>query len=297
MLTLMNQEAQNQWRERSQRALEITCHLLRRVFPPMYIGRRIAVVLESYGDESGTDDLSPYASFGGYLGDENQWKRFSLDWLAALRDLKLRELSPALEIEFHTSQFYFLAKEAGWPVSRIDGCVVALAEIIKRHTLMGFAALISTENYERAFSLRIKKRRLRDRYYLLFEQALKMQWRYLYYGRAGRERVAFFFDNKRTYETRAARIFDGLKEAFDTHNLLASRTFVSSTDFPPIQAADFVAYELRHFGRNGTHLLTEVTTAMNALKSQVMVHEFRPEELKMIAERLETQMRQKSKRA
>jgi hypothetical protein len=207
---------QNQRCERSQRALEITCHLLRRVFPPMYMGRRLSVVLESYGDESGTDDLSPYASFGGYLGDETEWKAFTTDWLEALLALRLSELSPDFETEFHTYQFYKLARKANWSQSRVDDCVIRLAKIIKSHTLIGFASLVATSNYDKAFTERIRKRRLKNRYYLLFEGALKTQWRYLYYSALNaRERVAFFFDEKKGFETRAHQLFEGLKRALD----------------------------------------------------------------------------------
>jgi hypothetical protein len=165
---------QNRRRAASQRALEITCHLLRRAFPPMYRGARLRVVLESYGDESGTDDLSAYASFGGYLGDEIEWKAFTKNWLRALSDLHLSELSPDFETEFHTYEFYKLARKANWPQHRVDACVIELARIIKEHTLIGFAAMVATSNYEKAFSERIRKRRLKNRYYLLFEDALKI---------------------------------------------------------------------------------------------------------------------------
>jgi hypothetical protein len=277
-----------------QRVLEITCHLLRRVFPQTYTGTRLSVVLESYGDESATDDLSPYSAFAGYIGDEASWKAFSVAWLDALRDLKLRELSPDFETEFHTSQFYRLAKEKGWPTERIDACVIELGKIIKKHTEVGFAAMVATANYEKAFSPQIRRRRLKNRYYLIFEGAIRMEWRYIYHGApAGLHRVAFFFDEKRGFETHAKRLFDGWTAQWDTKGLMASRTFLKSKDFPPIQAADFLAYELRRYGQNGMHESADVTTAMNALKRDLLVHEFEPDELKAVSERLENQMRAK----
>jgi hypothetical protein len=169
--------------------------------------------------------------------------------------------------------------------------VVRLAKIIKDRTLVGFASMIATGIYEKAFSERIRKRRLKNRYYLLFEDALKIQWRCLYYSTLrGRERAAFFFDEKKGFETRAHLLFDGLKRQLDKKDLLVSRTFVPSKDFPPIQAADFLAYELRNYGRKGGHLSVEVTTAMNALKRDRYVHEFHPAELKTISTRLEAFM-------
>jgi hypothetical protein len=274
--------------------LEITWRLLGRVFKPMYTGARLSVVLESYSDESATDDLSPYASFAGYIGDEANWKSFTIDWLDALRDLRLSELSPDLETEFHTYHFYKLAKERNWSSEQIDECVVTLARIIKEHTLIGFASMVSTSNYDKAFSPRIRKRRLKNRYYLLFEGAVRTQWRYLYYGApAGLQRAAFFFDEKRGFQYRAQKLFDGWKSDHDKRGLMVSRTFLPSRDFPPIQAADFLAYELRCYGQKGMHSSADVTTAMNALKRDLLVHEFEPDELKTISERLETQMRKK----
>jgi hypothetical protein len=63
-----------------------------------------------------------------------------------------------------------------------------------------------------------------------------------------------FFDQKKGFENRAHKLFDGLKRALDKKDLLVSLTFVPSKDFPPIQAADFIAYELRNYGRKGMHL-------------------------------------------
>ncbi|HYB90724.1 MAG TPA: DUF3800 domain-containing protein [Candidatus Binataceae bacterium] len=245
-------------------------------------------MLESYGDESGTDDRSSFASFGGYLAEQGQWKTFSSEWRRVLRELRLRELSPGLEDDFRTGNFYALAKKATWSKARKDECVIRLAQTIKKRTLTGFAALVSTRNYNCAFSEPIRKRRLKDRYYLLFEQALMMQWRLLYYGGfAGRVPAAFFFDEKKGFESRALRIFDGLQRSFDKKQLMVSRKFVSSAAVAPIQAADFIAFELRHYGLQGGHLSPSVTTAMDALKRDLMVHEFKPAELATISKRLE----------
>jgi hypothetical protein len=253
-------------------------------------------MLESYGDESATDDLAPYSAFAGYIGDENSWKDFTIAWLNALRNLRLRELSPDFETEFHTYQFYKLAKKKKWPVDRVDECVTELAKIIKKHTVVGFASMIATAKYEKAFTCQIRKRRLKNRYYLLFEGAVKMQWRYLYHGGpAGLHRAAFFFDEKRGFQYRAQKLFDGWRDAHDKKGLMVSRTFLSSKDFPPIQAADFLAYELRRYGQKGMHLSADVTTAMNALKRDLLVHEFGLDELKTVSERLEKQMRAKAK--
>jgi len=253
---------------------------------------KVSVVLESYGDESATDDLSPYSAFAGYIGEEDSWKAFSIAWLDALRDLRLSELSPAFETEFHTYHFYKLAKEKDWSSERIDECVIRLAKIIKKHTWVGFAAMVSTAHYEKAFSPRIRKRRLKNRYYLLFEGAVRTQWRYLYSGRPrGLHRAAFFFDEKRGFQWRAQKLFDGWRDDHDKKGLMVSRTFLPSKDFPPIQAADFLAYELRCYGQKGMHLSTDVTTAMNALKRDILVHEFKPDELKTVSESLENQMR------
>jgi Protein of unknown function (DUF3800) len=250
-------------------------------------------VLESYGDESGTDAQSLYASFGGYIGYEEQWRGFSGQWLDELRALRLRDLSSTLELDFHAGTFYALAKKANWSEKQKDECVTRLARIIKARKLFGFASMVSTEKYDAAFNEMIRKKRLKDRYYLLFEDAIKMQWQLLYYHGSlmGRFPAAFFFDEKKGFEARAKRLFDGLRDAKDDKHLMVSRTFVSSEDFPPIQAADFIAFELRNYGRHGAHSSQMVTTAMEELKGTLMVHEFHPAQLAKISKRLEEERR------
>lgn len=86
---------------------------------------RAAAALESYADESGTDDDHPFTSFAGYVGDEAEWIRFSKRWLEALAELKLG-------IEFHASQFYARAGRENWSQSEVQSCIEPLARLIKR---------------------------------------------------------------------------------------------------------------------------------------------------------------------
>lgn len=118
--------------------------------------------------------------------------------------------------EFHASQFYARVGEEHWSESDVTSVVEPLAEVIKEHTLAGFAALISNEVYETNLSEWVRRHRLKDRYYLLFEKALDLQ-RHLTHSYPGT--LAVFFDNKPKFEGRAANIFDGYVKHWKLQNL------------------------------------------------------------------------------
>ena len=242
---------------------------------------RAASALESYADESGTDDGHPYSSFAGYVGDESKWKVFSKQWLDVLAELKLGT-------EFHASQFYARAGREHWSESEVISHIEPLAKVIKAHTFAGFAVLVSNADYESNLSAYVRRYRLRHRYYLLFEKALLLQRNltFVYKGT-----LACFFDNKPKFEGRAAAIFDGFVKQFDLGRKFVSRRYLDSAVFPPIQAADFLAYELRLYGMRGGTKNPHTRPAMNALKRDIITYQFKPAVLREISERLDRQRR------
>jgi hypothetical protein len=223
----------------------------------------LLVMFKSYADASGTDDRQPYTSFAGYIAGESDWCKFSKEWLEVLADLKLGA-------EFRASKFYARTKRENWFQQRVDDCIVELAKVIKRWTKGGFGVLLNNEEFNCILSP-IAQRRMEHRYYLLFAEVLHKIRRFIMFK--PHDTIELFFDNDPGHEGKAARIFEGFKKQYDRQNQFVTRAFVSSICFPPIQAADFIAYELRLYGRGGGHRNENVRTAMTALKGDLRVSE------------------------
>jgi len=219
------------------------------------------IMFQSFADESGTDAGQPYSSFAGYIAQEGNWNEFSREWVEALERLGLGK-------EFHASDFYYKAKQKSWPQGYVDECILSLANTIKKWTDDGFAVIMCNEDYN---SIVCPAAREKDKflYHLLFAKVLRLVREFMYFKR---DTVALFFDEQKGYEGRAEEIYRLFKKRYDKENKFVSTTFVDSTRCPPIQAADFLAFEIRRYGISGGHRTIRVRNALNAIKEKLRVY-------------------------
>lgn len=232
-------------------------------------------MFRSYADASGTDDQQPYTSFAGYIAEQYDWSRFSKEWLEALQELKLGP-------EFRASKFYARTKRENWPQEKVDDCIIELAKVIKRWTKTGFAVLLDNGEFNCILS-QTAQRRMGHRYYLLFAEVLHKIRRFIMSN--PRDTIELFFDQDPGHEGKSARIFNGFKEHYDRHNQFVALDFIGSASSPPIQAADFLAYELRLYGLKGGPRNKNVRIAMTALKGALQVSQVTPSRLERLNDR------------
>jgi hypothetical protein len=120
-------------------------------------------------DESGTHDDSPIMLMGGYLGNEDQWKKFDADWKALLASEGVGGC--------HAKELIHSAKEfKGWGRQRRDGFLIKAAKVISDALEFGFTAIIRQNDYEEIYKGQPKTFKLREdtMYGILFRGCLLM---------------------------------------------------------------------------------------------------------------------------
>jgi Protein of unknown function (DUF3800) len=119
-------------------------------------------------DESGTHD-SPIMLMGGYLGNEDQWKKFNSAWKAVLDSEGLTGC--------HAKALMHSAKEfQGWSRDRRSAFAVKAQEIISESLQFGFTSIIRQNDYNELYKGQPKTFKLREDtiYGILFRGCLLM---------------------------------------------------------------------------------------------------------------------------
>ena len=210
-------------------------------------------MIVSYADESGmhTNERSPFVSIAGYWTRKEIWKDFTPDWK--------RELGKYGLETFHMTEF-LRRKDlpfSRWSNTEYKECIASFTRVISKWQLNGLAVVVSRSDYDTCLSEKMKKKFTKDPYILLFDFFItKMLGRV--YLLPDSEKLAMYFD-RTSFKPKAAVVYQRrMNNDPNGHRLVNSPCFVSSHEFPPIQAADILAYLTRNFVRGS--VASEVNT-------------------------------------
>lgn len=188
----------------------------------------------AYMDESGTHTSSRAVAVGGYLARWEQWNRFQTAWGRLLKHYNLRELHMK-----HAA--HFRREFEGWKEERRAAFLAEAALVIKRHTMLALGCGFVTADYDASDTV--------DKYFLCLHGAVHFLLANLARSsaplrlRVG-EKISFVFDQRRGFEGAAQKVFAYLRSRHQRGRLLGNIVFSDSIICPPLQAADFFAYEI-----------------------------------------------------
>jgi Protein of unknown function (DUF3800) len=200
-------------------------------------------MLTAYFDDSGTHGTSDVVVLGGLLGNQYKWQSFSEAWAEKLRDPSPGK--PPLT-RFHMADCQAgLGEFAGWGRTATDFLVHELGTIILKHMLWGYGCAVSRKAWDE-FVTGDLRRALGDSEGFCARNCY-VQSVEICRTKAWQSELAFVFDDRPHRYVENKRIFDVFKQFSqdnDKSPSLASLTFVPSLKFPPLQAADMVAWEM-----------------------------------------------------
>jgi len=188
-----------------------------------------------YMDESGTHEASKAVAVGGYLARWEQWKKFRRRWNRLLQKYEVAD--------FHMKNIAHFRREfEGWKEDRRNSFLEGAAAIIRKHTILALGLGFVTADYE--------ANERADKYFVCLHGAIQFllfrmeRHKGFLHLRAG-EKISFVFDQKPGFEGGAERVFTYLRKRVESADrLLGNITFAQRTDCEPLQAADFLAYEI-----------------------------------------------------
>ena len=206
----------------------------------------MAVLYTAYLDESGTHEGSEIVSVAGFVAAALDWERLSADWQTTLADYGLEYFHMA---DFESRQGPY----AAWTRACREGCLNRLLDTIFEHVSQSIACIIPKRSFDLTMSARAKLW-CGDAYGL----AALGCWRTLCNtakdprldgvlavtmesGALGRHAIG-------NIHAEGSKVAD-----WRSANPIRSLAFEDKRYFPPLQAADIMAYELykqglRQFG-------------------------------------------------
>ena len=198
--------------------------------------QRLTAVLYAYFDESGKLADSDFICMCGYLCDE-RWNEFAGDWRHELR----RSQIPFL----HTAPLFARVDPyagLGWTEATRDAVLSRLAAIVARHALVGFGFAVDAKYYRQISPADRNLIGGRNPEMFIFHRilhhivAVLKEWDH-------REPISLIFDWEEGYASKCLGALASLRRyRAEVRQFVGSICFADDATFPPLQAADMLAY-------------------------------------------------------
>jgi hypothetical protein len=193
----------------------------------------IIMVLKVYMDESGIHDNSPVVTVAAYIGRPRDWQNWTKRWNTAKRPIKV----------YHATDAQALHGEfEGWSEPGRDEVVKRILPVIAEANLPGMVIGIQMDEFRKAFSGRPELIEMFGTPYGACFQWLIQSLMYARSKFGSIERYAFVHECN-DYQREALEAFNYVKKYCNPQNSPTSISFGTKADYPPLQAADILAYE------------------------------------------------------
>jgi len=192
--------------------------------------RRLLLVLKMFIDESGKGQ-KPLFVMGGYIARAEQWASFDDEWRAVLN-------APPRIDSFHMAEAIRRPAE----LAKLP----ALMKVIKDHSLAGIVTTVRTDDFEEVLKGRIAP--AMDRPYSLMFYSIILECLQWEADNGLDEKIDFIFDEQHEESDRLLASWSDFVKALsdDAKRIIGGRPiFVSDLDYPPLQAADILAFSFR----------------------------------------------------
>jgi Protein of unknown function (DUF3800) len=234
---------------------------------------KLASIVESYMDDSGSHDDAPVAIIAGYFGGYRRWIPFQDQWKATLSDHGIEE--------FHAHLFWRrndkgerVGEYKGWSDEKADAFIDRLLTTIEQNKrLFPFAVGVQNSEWNKqplvnrsiftGASRKHKAGKPSKSMFLAFQRCII---RVADYCKPGVTAHYFYDDDKGKNSAWANICYSNLKDHFekrdhDVYRSMGELTMADGKKAVALQAADLLAYQTRKFcerfistgKRNGSH--------------------------------------------
>ena len=190
-------------------------------------------MLKAYLDESGVHDDSPVVTVAAYLARPRDWQNWTKRWKVAKRPIKV----------FHATDAQNLRNEfKGWRGEDRDELVKRVLPVIADAGFPGIVVGINMVEFRNTMQGRDDLSGVFGTPYGACFQWLVQSIIYLQDRTGNKERIAFVHETN-DYKNEANEGFDYIKRFRNPQGTNIGLRFGSKADYPPLQAADILAYE------------------------------------------------------
>jgi len=201
------------------------------------LGSIVAGMLCTYLDESGSHEASRVFALGGYVGRTEEWERFSVGWNTVLKQ-------EGVDC-FHMKEF--VARRGafkGWGEASRITLVHRLARVIRSRNIWGVHYAILLDDYrEVAPTWAQSGKQALSPYRLCLEFLVNVIIKGSLARGARPQEIALVLDQQKEFGPTIHRHYLDLQKMSEYRPWLGSFSTSIRIKAPPLQAADFLAYE------------------------------------------------------
>jgi hypothetical protein len=197
-------------------------------------------VLQVYMDESGTHDGSATVTVAGYIGRPEAWRDWTEKWTRALGSIQVYHAVDAQNLNGEFSD---------WNATQVADLVKKLLPIIAEAQIGGISVAMDLRILDAALNGRDDLRQLFGTPYVACLQWAMQGILNIASDLRNAEPIAFIHENN-DFHAQAYECFTWIKNNTSRGTNIISLTFGGKKDYPPLQAADILAYETNKRVRN-----------------------------------------------
>jgi hypothetical protein len=228
-------------------------------------------MLKTFMDETGVHDDAEMVAVGAYIARPKHWRAWTKDW-----NIHKRKVPPGrrpIEVFHSTDCANYRREFDGWTKEERDSYVAQLLPVTPSHELAGFVIGVHLPGLQKAFNGRHE---LIDMFGTPY--AACFQWAIsnimeiaTTYGKG--ERMAFIHEIN-DYKGECVKAFEYVSTYLNPRKIPMTFGFGSKGDYPPLQAADVLAYEGGKFLKNPTGTPRRAWTAIDPDKSRITAQRY-----------------------
>ena len=197
-------------------------------------------MLKVFMDETGIHEDAEMVAVAGYIGRPKTWREWTKEWNNKKRPIKV----------FHaTDCANFRGEFEGWDKQRRDPYVAQLLPVVPAHELAGVVIGVHLTELEASFKTQPELvEMLGTPYTACFQWAVSIIME-IATERGKGERMDFIHEVN-DYKGEARKAFEYVDAYLNPRKIPLNMDFGTKTQYPPLQAADVLAYEGGKFLKN-----------------------------------------------
>lgn len=188
-------------------------------------------------DESGHSSATEFLALAAFVARDEDWMAFDRLWRVALHDTQ----APYL----HMREFaHRVGAFAGWTEERRRALLGPCVQAVNSIPAVAIGAAMSITDFDALDSE--ARSALRDPFFCCFQEVVRGVALTAVFEPADVQ-VRMVFSQQDEFGTSARQLWSVMAETTDAGNRMRSLEFADMREVPALQAADLLAYELRHY--------------------------------------------------
>jgi hypothetical protein len=231
----------------------------------------VVTMLKTFMDETGVHDDAEMVAVGCYLANPKTWRDWTKEWNGCKR--KVPAGREPIEV-FHATDCNSLHGEfEGWTRDERDELVAKLLPIIANADMAGMVIGVNLVDLDEALKGHPELLEMFGTPYTACFQWAITSIMQLATDRGKGQRMAFVHEVN-DFKGEASKAFDYIRENHNPRRIKMGLAFGAKIDYPPLQAADVLAYEGGKFLKNPTGKPRRAWTALDPDKTRIIAQRY-----------------------